>query len=122
MADKESPTVEETQETEVVDDAKMLMEELKRLDIQTPKDIQNMAYASQETGKAWNEVGALRKEVERLKAEAAKPTESYYEGESVDLGKVVEDKVQGVLNRYLEDQKQSADDVNASNGSGQKRS
>ncbi len=104
MADKESPTVEETQETEVVDDAKMLMEELKRLDIQTPKDIQNMAYASQETGKAWNEVGALRKEVERLKTEAAKPTESYYEGESIDLGKVVEDKVQGVLNRYLEDQ------------------
>ena len=104
MADKESPTIEEGAK-ETVDDAKMLMEELKKLDIQTPQDIQNMAYASRETGKAWNEVGELRQEVERLKASTNKPVqEDYYGNESVDLGRVVEEKVQGVLNRYLEGQ------------------
>ncbi len=105
MANKESPTVEEVKEEKTVDDAQLLMEELKKLDIQTPQDIQNMAYASQETGKAWNEVGALRKEVERLKTDMTKPNQDYYDtGESVDLGSVVRKEVQGVLNGYLENQ------------------
>ena len=109
MSEKESPTIEEPTES-TIDEAQTLMEELKKLDIQTPKDIQNMAYASQETGKAWNEVGALRKEVERLKTEVAKPAQTpefYDSSESVDLGKVVEDKVQGVLNKYLENQQKA---------------
>ena len=108
MPEKENPTIEEPTENPV-DEAQSLMEELKKLDIQTPKDIQNMAYASQETGKAWNEVGALRKEVERLKSEVATPaTPEYYDNsESVDLGKVVEDKVQGVLNNYLANQQRA---------------
>ena len=108
--EKESPVVEEPKKEETVDDAQALMEELKRLDIQTPQDVQNMAFASQEAGKAWNEVGNLRKEVDRLTRMLSQQpkNENYYEsGETVDLGKVVEDKVQGVLNRYLQQQQQS---------------
>jgi len=105
---EEKPTIEEPKEE--VDDGQALMEELKKLDIQTPKDVQNMAFASQEAGKAWNEVGNLRKEVDRLTGmlqQKQEPTDYDYSGESVDLGKVVEDKVQGVLNRYLQGQQQS---------------
>ena len=106
---EEKPTVEEPA-VETEDDAAKLMEELGKLDIKTPEDVQNMAFASAETGKAWNEVGALRKEVARL-TEAQTTPQTYqndeYSGESVDLGKVVEDKVQGVLNRYLQGQQQA---------------
>lgn len=107
--ENENPTVEEPKVEEKVDDAQALMEELKKLDIQTPKDVQNMAFASQETGKAWNEVGSLRKEVDRLtQALQTQPKEdNYYDNESVDLGKVVEEKVQGVLNNYLENQQRA---------------
>lgn len=103
---EEKPTVEEPKvET---DDAAKLMEELSKLDIKTPEDVQNMAFASQEAGKAWNEVGALRKEVSRLtELSNTPPPVDDYSGESVDLGKVVEDKVQGVLNRYLQGQQQA---------------
>ena len=107
---EEKPTIEEPKEEQVEDDASQLMEELKKLDIQTPKDVQNMAFASQEAGKAWNEVGNLRKEVARLTEltqQQPQNTDYDYSGESVDLGKVVEDKVQGVLNRYLQNQQQS---------------
>ena len=109
----EAPQIETPTEA-VVDDATELMAELKKLDIQTPTDIQNIVYASQETGKAWNEVGNLRKEVDRLtrmvetKAEPTNYDATGYEDSStVDLGKVVETKVQGVLNRYLQGQQQA---------------
>lgn len=106
---EEKPTIEEP--AVETDDAAMLMEELSKLDIKTPEDVQNMAFASQEAGKAWNEVGNLRKEVARLTELSTTPHQTYqndeYSGESVDLGKVVEDKVQGVLNRYLQGQQQA---------------
>lgn len=106
----EDPTIETPAQPDPEDDAKALMEELKKLDIQTPTDIHNVVTASQEAGKAWNEVGALRKEVERLtniQNQSPAQQEYYGEDQSVDLGKVVEDKVQGVLNRYLEGQQQA---------------
>lgn len=107
----EDPTVEKPKEEEVKpkEDAQLLMEELKKLDIETPSDIQNMAFASQETGKAWQEVGNLRKQVEQLTSQVNAPKQEYNPeyGETVDLGKVVEEKVQGVLNNYLAGQQQS---------------
>ena len=97
---EENPNIEEPKQTEEKDDAQMLMEELKKLDIQTPTDIQNMAFASQETGKAWNEVGNLRKEIDRLtrEMESSKKTEyNPYEGETVELSKVVKQEAKEAM-------------------------
>lgn len=107
--EKESPTIEEPKE-ENVDDAQALMEELKRLDIQSPQDVQNMAVASREAGKAWNEVGNLRSEVDRLTKmlqQQPKEQEYYNDGETLDLGKVVRKEVTGVLSEYLQNQQRA---------------
>jgi hypothetical protein len=108
----EQPTIEKpAKPNEVLEDAEALLAELKKLDIQTPTDVQNMAQASELTGKAWNEVGELRKQVSELTAQLPQkqaPQEpEYYDGESVDIGALVESKVQGVLNNYLESQQKA---------------
>lgn len=47
-------------------EAKVLLDEFKRLGLTDATDLRNMATASQQTGKAWNEVGQLRKLVDDL--------------------------------------------------------
>jgi len=106
---EEDPKIE--QPSEVPNDAEALMAELKKLDIESPTDIQNMAVASAEAGKAWNQVGELRKENARLTelAQAAQPVPEYNPeyGETLDLGKVVKKEVEGVLYNYLQGQRQA---------------
>jgi hypothetical protein len=84
-----------------------LLNTLQKIGVDTPEKIQGVYQASQQTGRAWNEVGALRKEVDRLsralqEKQQAPQTNPYdFTGtESVDLSKVIRD---GVRDFYMEE-------------------
>jgi hypothetical protein len=69
---KESPQLEgttesdATQETEQID-VEAIMGELSKLEITEPEQITNMAHASSQTGKAFQELGQARQEIAQLK-------------------------------------------------------
>ncbi|GAG97619.1 unnamed protein product, partial [marine sediment metagenome] len=59
---EESPFIEEKKEVEAKPeiDTEGLLKELEGLGISDTKGIQDLSHASQQTGRAWNEVGELR--------------------------------------------------------------
>ena len=98
----EQPTMEEPKEEPTAEGAKdemaQLIAELEKIGVEKPEQIQGMFQASQQTGKAWNEVGELRKEVDRLtKALQEKPQVELDDyatgGETIDLANIVKKAV-----------------------------
>ena len=83
-----------------------LLSELQRIGVEKPEQIQNMFTASQQTGKAWNEVGDLRRELAEAKQlikSMNQPRQEYSEyGEtpSVDLKKEMRNSLREF---YMED-------------------
>jgi len=77
-----------------------LLAALGNLGVQTPEQLQGMATASQQVGRAWNEVGELRKEVERLKTqERIEPPGvdnfgAFGEPEGIDFGLIIEQRLE----------------------------
>ena len=80
------------------EDMKELRDALKALEIETPQDLQNMAHASSQVGKAHNEVGRLREEVKTLQNQIAMsnqpvqrvtPSDDIYGEQPVDLAQVI---------------------------------
>ncbi len=85
---EEKPTIEGAEsEGTPSDDMKVdtegLLKELETLNISDPKQISDMAHASQQTGRAWNEVGQLRQQVAQLQ-EQMRHTQNQYREPSVD--------------------------------------
>lgn len=99
MAEEESPFIEEAGEKPEVKseiDTQALVKELEALNITDTKGVQDMAHASQQTGRAWNEVGELRNQVNQLQQQltqrAPAPVPDF-DGEPVDIQKVVKNAV-----------------------------
>jgi hypothetical protein len=114
----ENPTMEEPKEkpeapqADIDQEATALITELKKLGVEKPEQVQGMFNASQQTGKAWNEVGELRKqvaalqqtlqEVNRPKALNREPTyEDMQGGQAIDLGALIDQKI-APLTKYVE--------------------
>ena len=88
------------------DQAKAILEELKALGVEKPEQIQNMATAASQAGVIANHLGEAREEIARLKAElesiksqTKQPSDTsdidlYNMGETVDLGKLIENKLE----------------------------
>ena len=94
----EKPTMEETpKEPEIQTEG--LLEELKALNITEPGQIQDIVHASQQTGKAWNEVGELRSQVAQLQEQlATQPVaQEYEEGQPVDIMGLVKKGIREVI-------------------------
>ena len=101
MAD-ESPTIEQpTTPPPAEIDTKALLDELGKIGVKKPEDLVNIHSASQQVGKAWNEVGTLRQQneqllqaVRELQAKVSTPTERAPDygtnNEGVDLGKLID--------------------------------
>jgi hypothetical protein len=101
MAD-ESPTIEQpTTPAPVEIDTKALLDELGKIGVKKPEELVNIHNASQQVGKAWNEVGTLRQQneqllqaVRELQTKVSQPTsrEPDYgtNSEGVDLGKLID--------------------------------
>lgn len=113
MADepKESPTIEKPKEapkTEQPDIKSQVLSELENLGIQSPQQLQNMARASSEAGRLANMVGDLKREIEGLKSRPA-PRHDDYEapGEAVDLGKLIDQRLEGFWTRQVQQQQQA---------------
>ena len=102
--EKESPSIEEPKAQEPVDDdTEALMAELKKLEIENPKQIQDMSHAAHQTGKAWNEVGQLRQQVSELsqmlnQQQQSQQVDTDY-GDSVDLAKIVKEQTKLLLGK-----------------------
>jgi hypothetical protein len=84
-------------------DTKALLDELGKIGVKKPEDLVNIHNASQQVGKAWNEVGTLRQQneqlarsVQELQAIARKaqqtnqPDYGSNANEGVDLGKLID--------------------------------
>ena len=72
-----------------------LLETLKGLNLDTPEDIQNMAHASSQTGRAYNEVGELKTRLAQLEAQQTAPQpqpaqEDVYGGQGEDLDTAIQ--------------------------------
>lgn len=96
------------------DEAQLLMKELENLGVNSPQDLHNMANASSQAGKAWNQVGDLRKQNEMLQAKLdqilsaqQRPQDPYADGDSVDLGKLIEDKLDNFWSRKTREQQEA---------------
>ena len=107
MAEKESPTIEETTPeapTEINTDG--LLKELESLNITDPKQIQDIAHASQQTGRAWNEVGELRQQVTTLQQQlqasqnAPREIDTEFSSEPIDI----RDMVKGAVREFYVDE------------------
>ncbi len=103
------PTIEEPSV-----DVDAVLKELEAIGKTTPESVRNMHTASQQTGRYANEIGELRQEIERMRTEANVPRQApprnefdaEYGGESVDLGRLVDDR----LHKFWGDiQKQQAE-------------
>jgi hypothetical protein len=102
---EESPFIEKEEKApEKEIDTDGLLKELEGLGISDTKGIQNLQHASQQTGKAWQEVGDLRAEVAQLKqsmSERQAPAQNMdFEGEPIDIRNVVKGAVRDF---YVED-------------------
>jgi hypothetical protein len=100
---EESPTIEQpTTPPPAEIDTKALLDELGKIGVKKPEDLVNIHSASQQVGKAWNEVGTLRQQNEQLlravqelqtKMSQPAPREPEYgtnANEGVDLGKLID--------------------------------
>jgi hypothetical protein len=100
---EESPTIEQpTTPPPAEIDTKALLDELGKIGVKKPEDLVNIHSASQQVGKAWNEVGTLRQQNEQLlravqelqtKMSQPVPREPEYgtnANEGVDLGKLID--------------------------------
>ena len=64
---EESPTIEQpTTPPPAEIDTKALLERTGKIGVKKPEDLANIHTASQQVGKAWNEVGTLRQQNEQL--------------------------------------------------------
>jgi hypothetical protein len=92
---EESPFIEKKAKPAKID-AEGLLKELEGLGISDTKGIQDLSHASQQTGRAWNEVGELRNQVAQLQQSQnerqAAPTGDF-EGEPIDIRNVVKSAV-----------------------------
>lgn len=96
------------------DTTESLLADLKSLGVNNPQDLQNMATASSQAGKMGNEIGRLRQQIEQqnqmiasLQNQPAPQQDPYDDGTQIDLGRVVEDRVQKVLTNYLDGQRKA---------------
>ena len=96
---------------EPVDEAKLLMKELENLGVNSPQELHNMANASSQAGKAWNQVGDLRKQNEMLQSKLdqilsaqQRPQDPYSDGDSVDLGSLIENKLEAFWSNKTREQ------------------
>ena len=113
----ESPTIEQPVAKAAPEiDTKALLDELGKINVKTPEDLANIANASRQAGKAWNEVGTLRQQNEQLltamremQAQMRQPVNqqstNYADtpNEGVDLRKVVGEVVGNVIDVKLND-------------------
>ena len=92
-----------------------LLAELKSHNIQEAKDLQNVVTASAQAGKLANQVGDLKQQLNEatrmIQSLQNQPRQMEYgeEPQSVDLGQLVESKVQGVLERHLQNERRAQD-------------
>ena len=117
MAD-ESPTIEQpTTPPPVEIDTKALLDELGKIGVKKPEELVNIHNASQQVGKAWNEVGTLRQQneqllqaVRELQTKVSQPAsrEPDYgtNSEGVDLGKLIDTKLDAGIKRNIRDMQQ----------------
>jgi hypothetical protein len=96
---------------EPLDEAKLLVKELENLGINNPQELHNMANASSQAGKAWNQVGDLRKQNEMLQMKLdqilsaqQRTQDPYADGDTVDLGKLVENKLEDFWSKKTREQ------------------
>lgn len=100
---EESPTIEQpTTPPPAEVDTKALLDELGKIGVKKPEDLANIHTASQQVGKAWNEVGTLRQQNEQLlravqelqtkvsQPSAREPDYGSNANEGVDLGKLID--------------------------------
>ena len=99
---EESPTIEQpTTPLPAEIDTKALLDELGKIGVKKPEELVNIHNASQQVGKAWNEVGTLRQQneqllqaVRELQTKVSQPTERSpdygNQQEGVDLGKLID--------------------------------
>lgn len=115
MAEDEKPQIEtpEVKEPEKKPESEVdsLLSELKRFGLEKPEQIKNIYQASQQTGRAWNEVGELRKEVDRLtQALQSQPQKQYEpdygENQPIDLSKAIRE---GIRAEVMEMQKMQSE-------------
>lgn len=117
MAEEVLPTMDEGKEAPTTpapekDDVQGLIETLGKLEINDPKQLENIHMASQQTGKAWNEVGDLRAKVTEMQGtinalQQRKPVDDPYDDsyssqtlDGVDLRRVVRDEVMDGLKGF----------------------
>ncbi len=110
------PTVDEPTATpqEGTDEVANLLAELKTMGVESPEDLQGMARASSEAGRLANMVGELRTEIAELKAQPIAPApvpQNEYGEPSVDLGALVEQGVEKVLNKRMQAQAKASQQV-----------
>ena len=96
------------------DEAKLLVEELEKLGVNNPQELHNMANASSQAGKAWNQVGDLRKQNEMLQQKLdqilsaqQRPQDPYADGDSIDLGKLIETKLDSFWSKKTSEQQEA---------------
>ena len=111
----EAPTIEQpTTPPPAEIDTKALLDELGKLGVKKPEDLTNIHNASQQVGKAWNEVGTLRQQNEQLlramqelKSQVAQPRshEPDYgtSTEGIDIRKVIREETGTVIDSKLQD-------------------
>jgi hypothetical protein len=118
MVDTENPTIEEPKKEEATEQnsPEALLEELRKLEIEEPQQLQNMAMASSQTGKAFQQVGDLKKHIEGLQKElemarTSREPENYGDQTSVDLARLIREETKAAskatLNEYLAEQQQA---------------
>jgi hypothetical protein len=122
MAD-ESPTIEQpTTPPPAEIDTKALLDELGKIGVKKPEELVNIHNASQQVGKAWNEVGTLRQQneqllqaVRELQTKVSQPAsrEPDYGSntEGVDLGKMIDTKLDAGIKRNIREMQQQQFDA-----------
>ena len=112
---EESPTIEQPTTPKPVEiDTKALLDELGKIGVKKPEELINIHNASQQVGKAWNEVGTLRqqneqllKAMQELKSQVSQPRphEPDYGSstEGIDIRKVIREETGTVIDSKLQE-------------------
>lgn len=96
------------------DEASALLAELKNLGIDNPDKLHGVVNASQQAGKAWNEVGELRRikqdleaKLDRVLSVQQKNQDPYTDSDSIDLGALIENKLETFWDKKTRQQQEA---------------